>query len=157
MTRVMHRPKRGFRDWLKSAGAVLILLPILCALPAFIVFKNFVETLSLRAEWTLKGPACAVVATPSPVATRRHKPPTTFDYGPVSWTRSFGGASCGAVPENPLWPSSNYHVCRFNNPGAVVVTQGAQKTIFEPGVGQPATVTVRGGKASCVVAGWFPF
>ena len=65
--------------------------------------------------------------------------------------------SCGAVPENPLWPSTSYHVCRFNNPGAVVVTQGGRTTIFEPGVGRPATVTVRDGKASCVVAGWFSY
>jgi hypothetical protein len=145
------------RGRVKSLGAVLALVPLLCALPAYVVFQNWVESTSLKHEWTFKGPPCPVVAQPSPVATRRHKPPTTFDYHEVSFTRSFGGASCGSVPENPLWPSVNYRVCRFNNPGAVVVEQGGQRTIFEPGPGQPATVTVRGGRASCVVAGWFSF
>jgi hypothetical protein len=136
---------------------VFALLPFLCALPGFIVFKTWVEATSLKAEWTIKGPPCLPVAQASPLGIRRHKPPTTFQYHEVSFTRSFGGASCWSVPENAFWPSENYRVCRFNNPGAVVVKTGGTTTIFEPGVGLPATVTVRGGKASCVIGGWFPF
>ena len=139
----------------KSLGAVLILFPILSALPAFIVFNNWAESKHLEKTWTIAGAACPVVATPSPAATRHHKPPTTFWYGDVRFTRSFGGAECGAVPENPFWPSTNYRVCRFNNPGAVTVYSRGRTTVFQPPVGNPATVTVRRGQASCVIGGWF--
>jgi len=144
--------------WGKSLAAVLFMVPLLCALPAFIVFKNWVEATSLKHQWTIKGPPCAQVDAPSPLATRRrNKEPMTFWYGPVRFTRSFAGADCGAVPENPFWPTTNYRVCRFNNPGAVVVLTEGRKTVFEPGVGLPATVTVRRGQVSCVVGGGFQF
>src|SRR6266436_3941085 len=39
--------------------------------------------------------------------------------------------------------------------GAVEVTTGVRTVVYEPGVGHPTTVTVRGGQPSCVVGGWF--
>jgi hypothetical protein len=143
--------------WRGSLSAVLFMVPLLCALPAYIVFQNWLESTTLKAEWTLKGPTCPMVAKPSPVATRRHRPPMTHWYGDVRFTRSFGAVSCGSVPENPLWPSKSYRVCRFNNPGAVQVFTQGRTVIFEPGPGQPATVTVRRGQASCVIAGGFQY
>lgn len=161
MTTVNGPAPRTLAGRLRGLGSnvagFLFLAPLLCALPAYIVFQNWLESTTLKAQWTLKGPPCAVVATPSPVATRRHKLPMTHWYGDVRFTRSFGAVSCGAVPENPLWPSTNYRVCRFNNPGAVVVAAAGHTTIFEPGPGQPATVTVRHGRASCVIAGGFQY
>jgi hypothetical protein len=162
MTAVDPRPaSRGLRRrigaWLKSAGAIVALAPVLCAIPAFIVFKTWLEATSLKAEWSIKGPTCPTVAAPSPVATRRHKRPVTFQYYEASFTRSFGGVSCGSVPESSIWPSENYRVCRFNNPGAVVVRTAGRAVVFEPGVGRPATVTVRRGQASCVIGGWFAY
>ena len=136
---------------------MLILAPILCALPAFIVFNNWAESTSLRKTWTITGPPCPVVAAPSPVATRRHKPPMSSWYGDVRFTRSFGAMSCGSVPENPFWPSTNYRVCRFNNPGAVSVFAAGHTVVFEPPVGRPATVAVRRGRASCVIGGGFQY
>ena len=161
MTNVNRKPSlllslARLHGWGANLSTVLILVPILSALPAFIVFNNWANTMSLRKAWTIAGPACPVVATPSPTGTRHHKPPTTFWYGEARMTRAFGGAECGSVPENPLWPSQNYRVCRFNNPGAVTVRVGTRTTVFEPPVGNPATVTVRDGQATCVVGGWFP-
>jgi hypothetical protein len=150
------RRARG-RKLLEQLIGLALITPLLLAIPGFIVFKNWVESMSLKAEWTLKGPPCPRVARPSPVATRRHKPPMTFWYGDVRFTRSFGAVSCGAVPENPLWPSTNYRVCRFNNPGAVSVLAAGRTTVFEPGPGLPAAVTVRRGRASCVIAGGFQY
>ena len=161
MTTVNRKPSLllglgRLHGWGANLPTVLILVPILSALPAFIVFNNWANSMSLRKAWTITGPACPVVSAPSPAATRHHKPPTTFWYGEARFTRSFGGATCGSVPENPWWPSQNYRVCRFNNPGAVTVLTQGRKTVFEPPVGNPATVTVRGGQASCVIGGWFP-
>ena len=145
------------RAWARSAGVVVALAPVLCAIPAFVVFKTWLEATSLKAEWSIAGPPCPVVAKPSPLATRRHKPPVTFPYHEASFTRSFGAASCGSVPESSIWPSESYRVCRFNNPGAVVVRTGGRAVVFEPGVGRPATVTVRRGQTSCVIGGWFAY
>jgi hypothetical protein len=72
----------------------------------------------------------------------------------VSFTRPFGAVSCVSIPEDGL-TRENYRVCQFNNPGAVTVETDAARTVFQPPVGRRATVTVRHGKASCVVGGWF--
>jgi hypothetical protein len=37
----------------------------------------------------------------------------------------------------------------------VSVAAGPRTVIFQPGLGRPATVTVRRGQVSCVLAGWF--
>jgi hypothetical protein len=142
--------------WLRSLGALLILAPLLCALPAFVVFQNWSEATALAKEWTLEGPPCPVVDKPSRLAIRR-KRPMTMQYGGATFTRSFAAVSCGAVPINPYWPSENYYVCRFNNPGAVVVQAAGRRVTFEPPVGEPATITVRRGQVSCAVAGGFAF
>lgn len=69
----------------------------------------------------------------------------------------FGAANCAAVGENRLLTREAYHVCQFNNPGAVSVTVNARTVMFQPPVGEHATVTVRHGAASCVVGGWFNY
>ena len=52
----------------KSLSVVLILFPILSALPAFIVFNNWAESKHLEKTWTIEGAACPVVGAPSPAA-----------------------------------------------------------------------------------------
>lgn len=138
--------------WVRSH---LWFAPIALAAPFIAVYQNWSKSTQLEREWAIEGPACPVVANPSPVATRRHKPPRRFVYGDATLTRSFGAVTCGAVPENPWWPISSYRVCRFNNPGAIVVETPRGRTVFEVTPGAPATVTLRGGVASCVVAGDF--
>lgn len=129
--------------------------PIALALPIIAVYQNWSKSTQLRHEWAIEGPACPVVANPSPAATRHHKPARSFEYGDATLTRSFGAVTCGAVPENPWWPIASYRVCRFNNPGAIVVVTPRGRTVFEPKPGFPATVTLRRGVPSCVVAGDF--
>ena len=42
-----------------------------------------------------------------------------------------------------------------DGPAALAVATSKGVIYFKPGVGRPATVTIRGGEASCVVGGWF--
>lgn len=127
-----------------------------CIVPATVAFGAWSEVEALRAEWTIDGPPCPVIAQLTPALIGR-KPPRTFRYGSAAFTRSFGAVYCAAIPELGLWKRESYRVCQFNNPGAVTVDLGGERTIFRPPPGRRATVTVRKGRASCVVGGWFNY
>lgn len=105
-----------------------------------------------RADWTIAGPACPVVTQASRLVLGR-KPAKVFIYGEAEFSRAYGHASCNGWRENG--PSDVRWVCQFSGPGAVTVTTGGRSVIYQPGVGRRATVTVRHGKPSCVVGGWF--
>ena len=83
------------------------------------------------------------------------KGPYTFSYGGAQFSRRFGHASCAAPQDGGLIPGETFHVCQFNGPAALAVATSKGVIYFKPGVGRPATVTIRGGEASCVVGGWF--
>ena len=63
--------------------------------------------------------------------------------------------SCAAIPKAGLWSRGSDYVCQFNNPGAVIVQTDSARVIFQPPVGQRATVSIRDASASCVVGGRF--
>jgi len=137
----------------KELAALVGLGAALCSIPASLGYATWANLHSMKVAWTIKGPPCPVVAKPAPAAVGRKKP-QTFEYGGVSFTRSFGAVSCVSIPEDGL-SRENYRVCQFNNPGAVTVELDGGTTVFQPPPGQRATVTVRHGAASCVVGGWF--
>jgi len=84
-----------------------------------------------------------------------HKPPRTFTYNKISFTRHLGDVSCAAFREDGFMSPETYSVCQFSGPGAVTVQTAGRTTTFQPGPGRRTTVTVRDGEASCVIAGWF--
>lgn len=132
-----------------------LLVPV-CTLPAALAFGVWSEREALKAEWTVEGPPCPEVTQLLPSVVGR-KPPKTFRYGDAEFSRAFGAAYCAAIPESRLWTRESYRVCQFNNPGAVTVVADGRRVIFQPPVGRRMTVTVRDGKASCVVGGWFNY
>ena len=135
-------------------------LGLLCAvsaMPAYVGWVQWLDVQALRREWTIAGPACAEVDEIAPWARRRKRAPMTFRYGGATFTRSFAAVSCAAVPKSGLWSRGSYHVCSFNNPGAVVVETAARKVTYQPPPGGRVTVTVRDGMASCVVGGRFNY
>ncbi|MEW5683390.1 MAG: hypothetical protein AB1942_00585 [Pseudomonadota bacterium] len=131
------------------------LATIAAAVPGLTILQ---EVLAARAEqrsWTIAGPACPVVAAPSKVATSRKRPPRSHRYGGATFTRSFGAVSCAGFREPTLRQERLYHVCQFNNPGAVTVSAAGVVRTFEAAPGQPLSVTLRDGEVRCVVGGWF--
>jgi hypothetical protein len=152
--RILER-RKGPR-WAVEAAALLGMVGLICAIPALIGYATWADLHAMKVEWTIAGPPCPVVAKPGPMAVGRKKP-RTFEYGGVSFTRSFGAVSCVSIPEDGLSTRENYRVCQFNNPGAVTVEMDGGTTVFQPPVGRRATVTVRHGRASCVVGGWFNY
>jgi hypothetical protein len=123
-------------------------------LPALLVGSTWSDRVALKRQWTVAGPACPVVDKPDRAVVGRRSP-QFFDYQGVRFGRQSGEVSCVAPPDgNPLDPKS-YAVCQFPAPVMVSVATDARTVIFQPGLGRPATVTVRHGQVSCVLAGWF--
>lgn len=126
------------------------------AIPGLLFLQSFLAERAERKAWTIIGPSCPIVAAPSPRATSHVRKPMTHVYGGASFTRSFGAVSCAGFRQAALFGESRItHICQFNNPGAVVVKTPRATTTFEAEPGRRLTVTVREGKASCVVGGWF--
>jgi hypothetical protein len=149
--------RKGWRRDLLAVAAQLGIAPLLALIPAVVVYSVWSEAAATKAEWTVRGPACRIVDRPSRTAVSPRKPPITFRYHGVVFTRSFAAASCAPVAETPLWPRETYPVCQFNNPGAITVVAEGRRVVFEPPAGRHATVTVRHGEIRCVVGGTFNF
>jgi hypothetical protein len=136
--------------------APLFLGGAIALVPTGFGFNDWLELRGLRREWTVAGPPCErVVRLGRWVGDGR--PPRTIRYGPYAFTRWSGAVLCADIPEPNLFTRATYRVCQFNNPGAVAVATGIEKVTFQPPVGERATVTVRRGRASCVVGGWFDY
>ncbi|MBL8772298.1 MAG: hypothetical protein JNK30_13030 [Phenylobacterium sp.] len=145
----------GWRAWWALAAQAVICLALVCALPSFVVWQTWSEARALQTEWSFTGPPCDIVETPASWATNHRSAPRQFSYGGHQITRQFAAVSCAAVPERWWWPGESYHVCMFNNPGAVTVSTVDGPVTFQPPYGQRATIRMQDGKASCVVGGRF--
>ncbi len=148
----LRERRRQVGNLLSLAGMAVCV----AAIPGILTLQAVLTERAERRAWTIEGPACPVVAKPSPTGSRRRGDPMTHDYGGASFTRSFGAVSCAGFREPRLFGDSDvYHVCQFNNPGAVVVRTARRTTTFEAPPGRRLTVTVREGRPTCVIGGWF--
>lgn len=137
-----------------DALAPLFLGGVIALVPTGFGLNEWLELQSMRKQWTVKGPPCERV-TQIGRWVGDGKPPRTISYGPYAFTRWSGAIYCADIPVESVFSRATYRVCQFNNPGAVGVSTGTEEVIFQPPIGERATVTVRSGHASCVVGGWF--
>jgi hypothetical protein len=135
--------------WLQTAG-IVVLLAAVAGIPISVGYATWRDHRSLRAEWTAAGAACPVTPRLS-LGARGAKPPPPFTYGGARFAYQIGDAECAAVPESSPFDSSHYTACQFDAAGAVEVSYSGRTTIFEPGVGHGAIVTIRKGRVSCVL------
>jgi hypothetical protein len=134
---------------LRGLGVGGILLAAV-SFPSQVAYATWADHRALKDEWKIPGPAC-----PAPAHAWRWPAPRTIHYKGVAFARQYGGIYCEAVPvENPF-SQATFPVCQFSGPGRVLVTLAGRTTAYEPGIGKPATVTVRDGRVSCVVASWW--
>jgi hypothetical protein len=134
---------------LQTAGIVALLAAV-AGMPISVGYATWRDHRSVRAEWTASGGACPVTPSVS-LAARGAKPPPPFTYRGARFAYQIGDAECAAVPESSLFDSSHYTACQFDAAGAVEVSYSGRTTIFEPGVGHGAIVTIRKGRVSCVL------
>jgi hypothetical protein len=72
-----------------------------------------------------------------------------FGFGGAFFARASGGVSCVMRREGR---GAAFPVCRFSNPKVLQISTARGRFDFLPGAG-PATVTVRDGRAVCVMEG----
>jgi hypothetical protein len=149
LSRLIRKP-RGAMARLQTLGIVLVLTA--CAsIPLTVGFGTWATQQAMRKEWTAHGAACPIVPQLS-IAARGPKPPPPFVYQGVGFAYQIGDVSCVAVPEGWI-RRGTYPVCEFDAPAGIQVTYRGRTTVFEPGVGHGASVTVRHGQISCAVTG----
>jgi len=145
-----RKPRRGATATLSLVAVGLLAV----ALPAWAAWSFWSHDHEMRTDWAITGPPCPVArhSWREVALSRRAR---EFDYKPMHLAHLFGGADCAAVPEGGLFSKRAYQVCQFTAPAMLLVTAGGRTWAFEPGYGRRATVTLRDGKATCVLAGWF--
>ena len=136
--------------WPATAGILGVFL-IVAAVPGALMAKQWMALHRDKVAWTIAGPACPTAAD----AGWTRRPIKTFDYGGATFSRRAGHAYCATLGEGLNMDRDTYPVCQFTGPVRVTVKTGGQTLFFKPGPGRKATVAVRDGVVSCVVAGWF--
>ena len=146
---IVRRARRGAT----AQFTVITLISLAAAIPAWGAYAFWNHQHRLRVDWDIKGPPC-----PPPKNTWEaivlKRQPHTFKYGGADFAHPFGGADCSSVPDGPFLTRKAYYVCQFTGPVMVAVTLAGKTTVFEPGYGRHAAVSVRKGRVACVLGGW---
>jgi len=140
-------PHAGF--W-QTAG-ILALMLAAASIPLTVAYGALADHQALKTEWAITGPACPTPANPI----RFHRRPLPFSYQEALFTRQYGNVFCVVVPDRGMLSRAHHTACQFSGPAAITVTISGHTVLYEPGIGRPATVTIRDGRASCVIGGWF--
>lgn len=101
--------------------------------------------------WKIEGPACPPLA-PAEFLKGRKRAPRYFAYEGVRFYRRSGYVDCAAIYYDGGRSDRFYPVCQFTSPGQVMVRTKKGEWYFDPGVGQPATVSTPHDEARCVMA-----
>jgi hypothetical protein len=145
----IRKPRRGATA---NLGLVTIGLLAVC-IPAWGAYQWWAFRHELRTDWNISGPACPP-ATHTWQSVGLKRTPHEFSYGGMHVAYPFGAADCSPVPED-YFTGHAYSVCQFTAPLIVAVTAGGRTVTYEPGYGRHATVKLRNGQISCVLAGWY--
>jgi hypothetical protein len=97
------------------------------------------------------GPPCPAI-TPQIFKAHQLETRSTFDFNGLSLSRRFGNVSCGVAATHDALGIGAYPVCQFSSPDVLAIKTAKGTYLFEPGVGKKATVMLRGGAVSCVMA-----
>jgi hypothetical protein len=104
--------------------------------------------------WDIRGAPCPEVSAAAWTA-RRLKAPKVFDYDGTQLGRWSGDASCSDVKDKGGKGFGTDKVCQFTNPTVLTVVSPAGSFHYEPGIGQPATLSLHKDVPRCVLASKF--
>jgi hypothetical protein len=131
---------------------VLGLLAAVASIPFMTAFATWADHQALMRDLReISGPACPLPTGPWPENGRK---PKVFVYKGVRFERRYGAVYCEAVTDG-MFQSLTHPVCQFTAPGRITVTTARGTSAWQPAIGRDATVTVRDGRASCMVGGWW--
>jgi hypothetical protein len=100
--------------------------------------------------WTVIGPPCPAVDRATFLA-QPYEARQAFETDGIRWARSSAVVECQTIRSDGGVGGEVYPVCQFSSPRALQITTAKGDFYFVPPLGQKATVTVRGGVASCVL------
>jgi hypothetical protein len=104
--------------------------------------------------WDIQGPPCPQLSAAQWTA-KRLKAPKVFDYDGTTLGRWSGDASCSDVKDKGGAGFGTDKICQFTNPTVLTVTAPTGTYYYEPGVSQPATLSVHKDVPRCVLASKF--
>jgi len=105
--------------------------------------------------WVGQGAPCPAISAAAYAAKGYARRERATLYDGVVFARQFGHLMCQDVDTRGAAGFLSHPVCQFTGPNAVRVRAGAHEAFFEPGVGQPVTVSVEQGRAHCALGGKF--
>jgi hypothetical protein len=147
---ISQRQRLHHSSWWQTLGIVALMLAT-ASMPLAVAYGALADHQSLKVEWAITGPACPTPDNPI----RFHRRPMVFSYQEALFTRQYGNVFCVVVPDKGMFSHAHHTACQFSGPAAISVTTGSQTILYEPGIGRTATVTIRDGRPSCVIGGWF--
>ena len=145
----------GVRDRGRSLRGVWVGIVLgLAALAAGLVWNsNAHHRRDLAQGWVGDLPACPPLSTAAYAAKGYPAHERTTLYDEATFARQFGHLMCQDVDTRGALGFRSHPVCQFTGPAAIRVKAGATEAFFEPGVGQPVTVSVEHGRATCALGG----
>lgn len=108
------------------------------------------------ADASVMGPPCPEL-TAAQFKARGLTAPKATNYENVVFARRVGHMDCNALRYGSGWGNDMYPVCQFTGPVALHIKAGDSEWFYALDPGQPATVAVPHGKATCVLGSNFTF
>jgi hypothetical protein len=109
----------------------------------------------LAQGWIGDRPGCPPISAAAYAAQGYAARERTTLYDGVTFARQFGHLMCQDVDIRGAAGFLSHPVCQLTGPAAVRVKAGAKEAFFAPGVGQPVTVSVEHGQATCALGAKF--
>lgn len=137
-----------------AIGALAALAVVIAVVPhqAMHLYEKRVRSEAAEnAYWTVTGPPCVPITRQAFESLGFRRDIHGFNFQDVNFAYAFGDTECREYGDR----RSNYKRCMFTSPGAIRVQLDGSDTFYEPGTGQPATVSIVDGKLSCVLASNF--
>jgi len=136
-----------------AIGAVLVITAAIGFLAFEVVRDRNVHIATARA-WDIQGAPCPQLSAANWTA-RNLKAPKVFDYDGTQLGRWSGDASCSDVKDKGGAGFRTDKICQFTNPTVLTVTSPAGTFYYEPGIAQPATLSIHRDLPRCVLASKF--
>ncbi len=138
------------RNWAAIIGGVGAV--IIVAVCAFIFWRTGIQADTEEASaWSPAGPPCPILSAADwrVLAIER---PQAFSYEGLKGDTENLDMTCNVIDRDGGRTTTPFPVCHFKAPFAIHLTTAKGDVYFKPGVGKPATVSLPGGTARCVIA-----
>ena len=147
-------PGAGPRRWplYAIAGLIGVVAVVAGSAPNFL--RQRAAAVAEAKAWTITGPPCPQL--PISETVRQPTAIKSFGYAGSGFAYAYGHVACAQIHADGgrAWVRG-YPVCQFTSPGVLIVETGANRTLFAPGLGERATVSVQDGAPRCVMASRF--